>query len=44
MDSSLTQRINITGTFDHRVVDGAKGGEFIKALKEVIENPLELLL
>ncbi|CCH42504.1 dihydrolipoamide acetyltransferase [Wickerhamomyces ciferrii] len=37
-------KINITGTFDHRVVDGAKGGEFIKALKEVIENPLELLL
>lgn len=38
------EKINITGTFDHRVVDGAKGGEFIKALKEVIENPLELLL
>lgn len=37
-------KINITGTFDHRVVDGAKGGEFIKALKEVVENPLELLL
>ncbi|KAH3687036.1 hypothetical protein WICPIJ_001980 [Wickerhamomyces pijperi] len=38
------EQINITGTFDHRVIDGAKGGEFIKALKDVIENPLELLL
>lgn len=41
---SFDSKINITGTFDHRVVDGAKGGEFIKALKDVIENPLELLL
>lgn len=41
---TFDSKINITGTFDHRVVDGAKGGEFIKALKEVIENPLELLL
>lgn len=41
---SFDSKINITGTFDHRVIDGAKGGEFIKALKEIIENPLELLL
>lgn len=26
------------------VVDGAVGGEFMKALKKVVENPLELLL
>lgn len=36
--------ITITGTFDHRVVDGAVGGEYIKALKSVLENPLSLLL
>ncbi|KAG7707108.1 hypothetical protein KL949_004817 [Ogataea haglerorum] len=36
--------INITGTFDHRTVDGAKGGEFIRALKTIVENPLEMLL
>ncbi|GMM36264.1 dihydrolipoyllysine-residue acetyltransferase [Saccharomycopsis crataegensis] len=36
--------LTITGTFDHRVIDGAVGGEFIKALKETIENPLSLLL
>ncbi|OWB85559.1 hypothetical protein B5S33_g4228 [[Candida] boidinii] len=41
---SFDQTINITGTFDHRVVDGALGGEFIKALKQIIENPLEMLL
>ncbi|KAH7128244.1 2-oxoacid dehydrogenases acyltransferase-domain-containing protein [Dendryphion nanum] len=37
-------QIVITGSFDHKVVDGAVGGEFMKELKKVIENPLELLL
>ncbi|QLG72559.1 hypothetical protein HG535_0D02670 [Zygotorulaspora mrakii] len=41
---SFDDKINITGTFDHRTIDGAKGGEFMKELKTVIENPLELLL
>lgn len=36
--------ISVTASFDHRVVDGAVGGEWIKALKKVIENPLELML
>jgi hypothetical protein len=27
-----------------KVVDGAVGGEWIKELKKVVENPLELLL
>ncbi|KAI5959760.1 LAT1 [Candida pseudojiufengensis] len=36
--------ITITGTFDHRVVDGALGGEWIKELKRIIENPLEMLV
>ncbi|KAK6454169.1 putative dihydrolipoyllysine-residue acetyltransferase component of pyruvate dehydrogenase complex mitochondrial precursor [Scheffersomyces xylosifermentans] len=36
--------ITITGTFDHRVIDGALGGEWMKALKKIIENPLELLI
>jgi len=34
----------LTGSFDHKVVDGAVGGEFMKELKKVIENPLELML
>lgn len=37
-------QIVITGSFDHKVVDGAVGGEFMRELKKVIENPLELLL
>ncbi|KAG5418021.1 LAT1 [Candida metapsilosis] len=36
--------LTITGTFDHRVVDGALGGEFIKELKRIVENPLEMLI
>ena len=41
---SFDEKMTITGTFDHRTIDGAKGGEFMKELKKVIENPLELLL
>ncbi|KAL4876638.1 2-oxoacid dehydrogenases acyltransferase-domain-containing protein [Aspergillus karnatakaensis] len=37
-------QIVVTGSFDHRVVDGAVGAEWIKELKKVVENPLELLL
>lgn len=36
--------MNITGTFDHRVIDGAKGGDFMRELKTIVENPLEMLL
>ena len=41
---SWDDQIVITGSFDHKVVDGAVGGEFMKELKKVIENPLEFLL
>ena len=37
-------QITVTGSFDHKVVDGAVGGELMKALKKVIENPLEMIL
>lgn len=37
-------QIVVTGSFDHRVVDGAVGGEWIREFKKVVENPLELLL
>lgn len=37
-------QIVITGSFDHKVVDGAVGGDWIREFKKVIENPLELLL
>jgi pyruvate dehydrogenase E2 component (dihydrolipoamide acetyltransferase) len=37
-------QITFTASFDHRVVDGAVGGEWIREFKKVLENPLELLL
>ena len=37
-------QITVTASFDHKVVDGAVGGDWIRELKKVIENPLELLL
>ncbi|KAI1109610.1 dihydrolipoamide acetyltransferase component [Nemania sp. NC0429] len=37
-------QITVTASFDHRVIDGAVGGEWIKEFKKVLENPLELLL
>ncbi|KAK8052318.1 Dihydrolipoyllysine-residue acetyltransferase, partial [Apiospora rasikravindrae] len=36
-------QITITASFDHKVVDGAVGAEWVKALKQAIENPLELM-
>ncbi|EAS34435.3 pyruvate dehydrogenase complex dihydrolipoamide acetyltransferase [Coccidioides immitis RS] len=37
-------QIVVTGSFDHKVVDGAVGAEFMRELKKVVENPLELML
>jgi pyruvate dehydrogenase E2 component (dihydrolipoamide acetyltransferase) len=37
-------QIVVTGSFDHKVVDGAVGAEWIREFKKVVENPLELLL
>ena len=37
-------QIVVTGSFDHKVVDGAVGAEWVKEFKKVVENPLELLL
>lgn len=33
------QVMKITGSFDHRVVDGAYGAEFLTELKRIIESP-----
>lgn len=46
-EGTLTEwddQIIVTGSFDHKVVDGAVGGEWIRELKKVIENPLEMML
>lgn len=36
-------RMNITGSFDHRVVDGAVGAKFINLVRGYLENPTRLL-
>lgn len=37
-------RMTIGASFDHRVVDGAVGAMFLKALKEILETPALILL
>lgn len=37
-------QIVVTGSFDHKVVDGAVGAEWIRELKKIVENPLEMML
>jgi len=37
-------QIVVTASFDHKVVDGAVGGEWIREFKKAVENPLELML
>jgi pyruvate dehydrogenase E2 component (dihydrolipoamide acetyltransferase) len=36
--------ITLSLTCDHRVVDGARGAEFLQTLAGLIEEPLALLL
>lgn len=38
------EQITVTGSFDHKVVDGAVGAEWVRELKKILENPLDLLL
>lgn len=39
----VRSRMNITGSFDHRLVDGAGGAKFVNLVRANIENPLRLL-
>ena len=39
----IRQRMNITASFDHRVIDGAVGAKFINLVKAYLENPTRLL-
>ncbi|HVT14363.1 MAG TPA: dihydrolipoamide acetyltransferase family protein [Fimbriimonadaceae bacterium] len=36
-------RMNVTASFDHRVVDGALGAKFVNVVKGYLENPTRLL-
>jgi pyruvate dehydrogenase E2 component (dihydrolipoamide acetyltransferase) len=35
--------MNITGSFDHRVLDGASGAKFINIIRDYLESPTHLL-
>ena len=37
------QRMNVTFSGDHRVMDGAVGAQFLQELKKALQNPLSLL-
>lgn len=40
----IRTRVAITGSFDHRVLDGAGGAKFMNLVRDYLENPLRLLL
>ncbi len=46
VDGQLTprRRMRITMSCDHRVIDGATGAAFLRTLKQLLENPLAMLL
>ena len=37
-------RLTLTLSCDHRVVDGAVGATFLKALRDLLEKPMQILL
>tara|TARA_R110002033_G_scaffold4612_2_gene21827 strand:- start:13 stop:1356 length:1344 start_codon:yes stop_codon:yes gene_type:complete len=39
----IATMMTVTGSFDHRAIDGATGAAFMKAFKETVENPLGML-
>jgi pyruvate dehydrogenase E2 component (dihydrolipoamide acetyltransferase) len=40
----VRQRMRLTMSCDHRVIDGATGAKFLQTLKPYIENPLSLII
>ena len=41
---TVRQRMRVTMSCDHRVIDGASGARFLQTFKAMMENPLELVL
>jgi pyruvate dehydrogenase E2 component (dihydrolipoamide acetyltransferase) len=41
---AIRRRMRMTMSCDHRVIDGATGAAFLKTLKDMLENPLAMLL
>ncbi len=40
----IRERMKVTMSCDHRVVDGALGAEFLKTLRQYVEQPLRLMI
>jgi len=40
----VRRRLRVTMSCDHRVIDGATGAAYLKTLKQMLENPLAMLL
>ena len=43
-DLAIATMMNCTLSVDHRVVDGATGAEWLKAFKNLVESPVQLVL
>jgi pyruvate dehydrogenase E2 component (dihydrolipoamide acetyltransferase) len=43
-DVQVRRRMRVTMSCDHRVIDGATGAAFLRTLKQMLENPLAMLL
>ena len=41
---AVRRRVRLTMSCDHRVIDGATGAAFLKTLKQMLENPLAMLI
>ena len=40
----VRQRMRVTMSCDHRVIDGATGAKFLQTVRTYIENPLSLII
>lgn len=40
----IATRMSVTGSFDHRAIDGAVGAQLLTCFKQLVERPLQLLL
>ena len=45
-EGNITKRqfMRISFTFDHRLIDGATAAKFELSIKELLENPMQILL